>query len=278
MTVADHHARSQPTPLLVSDVDGVLTDADAVPSLDVIERVAELVRRGWSLGLVTGRSHAWLDREVLAHLRARLPVEVHQQIAVACEFGGVLGTCAAGSSVELRGPAVPPWVRAPLEALAAEPRFAPLLEWDATKACGAGVEVRHAVAQGALAHDGDAALDAYAERAAALVAGADCAVRRTTFAVDVTSRRLTKHDGTRSVLARLVAAPAMAFAIGDSDGDAEMAEELAASLDVPVAFAWVGPSEPPPLPGGVAVLRTEAHFARGALEALDMLEARVRAT
>ena len=277
MTGTAHH-HPEPGPLIVSDVDGVFTDAFAVADDDVIERMAGIVRRGWALGLVTGRSHAWLDREILAPMRARLPAEVHDHVAVACEFGGVLSTCSAETQADIRGPAIPPAVRERLRALAAEPRFTELLEWDPTKTCIAAVEVRHETAREAGARATDAALREYAGQATVLVAGEGCGVRRTTFAVDITPPRLTKHDGTRAVVAYLAARPTVALAIGDSAGDAEIAEELAASLDVPVVFAWVGPTAPPRLRHPVEVVRTNALFARGALEAIDAFEERVRAT
>ncbi len=258
----------------MSDVDGVFTDQFAVVDHAVVERMAGIVRRGWALGLVTGRSHAWLDREILAPLRARIPSDLHDHVAVACEFGGVLGTCAA-TPPEAAGPAVPPQVRERLRRLAAEPRFAALLEWDATKVCIACVEVRHEDARRAGPSATASALSDYARAAADLVADAGCSVRQTTFAVDIAPGALSKHDGTRVVIGHTAMRPTMAMAIGDSAGDAEIAEELAASLDVPVLFAWVGPTAPPPLHPEVEIVRTVLPFAQGALQALDVFEERV---
>jgi hydroxymethylpyrimidine pyrophosphatase-like HAD family hydrolase len=264
-------------PLIVSDVDGVFTDQFAVVDHAVVERMAEIVRRGWALGLVTGRSHAWLDREILAPLRARIPSDLHDHVAVACEFGGVLGTCAA-TPPEAAGPAIPLPIRERLRDLAAEPRFATLLEWDATKLCIACVEVRHDAARLAGAAATESALRDYARAAADLVADAGCSVRQTTFAVDVAPAALSKHDGTRVVIGHSAMRPTMAMAIGDSAGDAEIAEELVASLDVPVLFAWVGPTAPPRLHRAVEVVHTALPFAQGALQALDAFEERVPAS
>lgn len=275
MTGTAHHY-PEPGPLIVSDVDGVFTDEFAVADLEVIERMAGIVRRGWALGLVTGRSHAWLDREILTLMRARIPAEIHDHVAVACEFGGVLSTCSAETPADIRGPEIPSAVRERLRALAMEPRFTQLLEWDATKSCIAAVEVRHDAAREAGVRATDAALREYEQQAIALVAEEGCGVRRTTFAVDIAPLRLTKHNGTRSVVAYLAGRPTMALAIGDSGGDAEIAEELAASLDVPVVFAWVGPTAPPRMRHPVEVVRTSALFARGALEAIDAFEERIR--
>ncbi len=275
MSPARHSGPERAGPLVVSDVDGVFTDQFAVTDHAVVERMAGIVRRGWALGLVTGRSHAWLDREILAPLRASIPADLHDHVAVACEFGGVLGTCAATRPAVVAGPEIPAWARDRLRALVEEARFGALLEWDPSKVCIAAVEVRHDAARLAGQQATDAALRAYARVAADLVADAGCCVRRTTFAVDVTPAGLTKHDGTRAVVSHTAMRPTVAMAIGDSAGDAEIADELAASLDVPVLFAWVGPSAPPPLHRAVEVVRTAALFSRGTLEALDAFEARV---
>ena len=275
MRVADATSPSATArPLLVSDVDGVITDGFAVVDHRVLEHLAHLARHGWSLALVTGRSHDWLSREILAPLRALLPSELHETVIAACELGAVVSTCAAESPVEVRGPGLPDATREQLRALADEPAFAELLEWDATKHCLACVEVRHAVARVAGPDAVDAALAGYAARAGEIVAGLDALVRRTTFAVDVGPRGLTKHLGTRAVLRPGAGEPSVAIALGDSDGDREMAEELSEQFTAPVVFAWVGDAPPPALPQDVELIRTPGMYAEGALEALGILQDR----
>lgn len=274
--MAQDAATPSPTarPLLVSDVDGVVTDGFAVVDPRVLARLAHLAGEGWSLGLVTGRSHEWLAREVLTPLQSLLPVEAHGAVTAACEFGAVVSTCEVGAAAEIRGPSLPEHARDELRHLVEEPEFARLLEWDGTKHCLACVEVRHAEARSAGQTAVDAALDEYGRRAAQIVAGLDAAVRRTTFAVDVGPTGLTKHLGTRAVLPRDGVGPSLAIALGDSDGDREMAEELREQYAGLVVFAWVGTTDPPELPETVELLRTSGTYSEGALEALAALEAR----
>ena len=215
-----------------------------------------------------------MDRAILGALRADLPSGLPQAVTVACEFGAVVGT-ADTTAPEVRGPWVPRTVVATLRALAEGP-LSRLLEWD-VKDCLATVEVRHDVARALGGRAADDALDEYQQLAEAVIAGSGCTARRATFAVDVVPDGLSKHDGTRAVLDRLTERPACVLVIGDSPSDIEMANEVAARLDGPITFAWVGAAAAPDAAAGIRVVKTDVAYALGTLEALEAFEQVARA-
>lgn len=252
-------------PILLFDVDGVLTDQHAKVDPRVVGRIASLASRGVGLAFVSGRSRAAMRAMVLRPLeRLGSPLDA---VVGACEYGAIVGVGSDPGRWPVVGPVLDQRVRADLRA--ASRRFRGLLRWDRTKECIATVEVVHGGSRE------DPVADALAEFAAAarVLAGSGAAVHSSSFAVDILPAGLGKRQATHEAIARLgeLDRSRQVLAFGDTPPDVEIAEAAhdAGFVDVlMVAVARAIPEGSTSLP----IVRPDSEFAAGTLEVLAQMD------
>lgn len=260
---------------LLVDVDGVLTDQDAHPDHVAIGLLADVVERGASAALVTGRSRTWLEQHVLPVIRSGLSGADHGvDLCCAAEYGAVRSASLSASWDRDERYAVPDDLRDALRRITTSFDGAPFVEWDASKECMATVEARHGPG-GDVEHRARtrAALDEYEREARLLAPPRGLDVQRATYAVDVAPPGLTKRVGAAWALdefARLEAQVAELWVLGDSSGDVEMVRAAQDRGMPSVTFVWLGAGAATP-PPGAAVIDPFQRFAAGTREVLTRL-------
>lgn len=73
--------------LMLFDVDGVLTNERAMPNAKLLDTLADYLNFGQRIGLVTGRSIPWLERNILNYLDVRVYQKKKKNLVAVGEHG-----------------------------------------------------------------------------------------------------------------------------------------------------------------------------------------------
>jgi hypothetical protein len=166
-------------------------------------------------------------------------------------------------------------VRAALLAQSELPDLSAFVEWDPTKECLATIEIRHDNPNdNRLRSERLAALNQYQTLARPLAHGVGARIVRSSYAIDVVPKGLSKSIGTRWVISAMLSRGPIkgpAWVLGDSPNDIEMLDALKASGVTDYRLCWLGAEAPPRIAS--TTYRPTVPFARGTMEFLDGLVA-----
>lgn len=234
--------------MFVFDLDGVVTDPrdGNVVSAEVMARVANELSKGKPVAFNTGRSHVWVEENILPVLKCS-PSDLSHLLLVA-EMGSVVGTFRSGKlkiekDQELSLPTE--FIRAVEELIAKKQSdgtsYTDVMYWDASKVTMGSLEKKTHVSIA----DYDHAREKFHPELNALIDehGLDeFKIGVSIIATDVMHRSTGKHKGAERVLEWLDdrgEKPEIIYTFGDSVSDSAMAEEFSRAGKSTI-FVFVG--------------------------------------
>lgn len=266
---------STPSPVLLLDVDGVLTDRHACPNDDVLNSVVEFARRKWHVALITGRSRSWLARTILPRFPSDDSTALESLMFVG-EHGLIRGWGVDTSEWTVdEDKRLPDPLRLELRSSVERSWAHEIVEWDATKECVATFELRHEIASSLSRDVATQALDevlGICQRTVDNLAPRP-EVLKATYAVDVIPKGISKAGAAKWVLNVIKQDRCCEVHVfGDSPGDAVMVQGCHDAGFKRVTFYWLGEGAPPEVHSSEFVQppRSYDQGARWALEKLKV--------
>jgi hypothetical protein len=266
-------------PLLLVDVDGVVTDEHARVDVDVVRRFVALFEAGVRAAFITGRSRAWLEQHLMPALRECGADLSSPSLVFAAEMGALRRGRRTGGAWRLSPEhAVGPELRSKLIPLVEREGLEGLVEWDATKEATATFESIHRPEMPGHAQRARDALASLLPHCSALAEPYGCRAAMSTYALDVLAASLSKRVGATFAFEELRAGTdELVVVLGDSAGDlimANAAQELDAAQ---VEFHWFGRG-PAPDAGSLRVVPASVPHADGTRLILQQLQAQFSIT
>lgn len=255
-------------PIYVFDLDGVVTDpSNSQVDESVVGVMYQLLVEGAYVGVNTGRSFEWVEKNLISRLTVEDPDRIFEKFLVICEKGG--------ETVQWQGSS---WVMHPSQfALSLDTytqtkaifdRLAsrlPTMFWDATKRTMATVEKQPQADLDTFHAERQTLVQAWSDA----FAGRNVRIDATTVATDVESSSAGKHAGAELIHAWVerTAGGDMAYVcFGDSTSDYEMARYFA-DQGADTTFVYVGPPTDKIMHHQeVTFIATKAQYAAGTRE------------
>ena len=252
---------------LVFDVDGVLTNPQTkMADLGLLSKISNFIEAGIPVAFNTGRSYAWLEREVLSRIL--------KEVFISCEKGAIWGVY-DGKSLKK---SIDPSISVPEELkefvrLLITNKYEDCVFYDEEKTAMITAEMRidfpledFPVKQKELIKDMNDLVES-------LGLQSKLRVIETTIVVEIEDLRVGKDLGAKRILGLLEEGeikPQEFITIGDGRSDILMAEEFAKN-GYKTEFVYVGAGQ---IEGkyNFPVISTQGKFTEGTLEFLEKLD------
>ncbi len=263
------------------DVDGVITDPreKKITESSLLDMIADKLEKGSVVTFNTGRSTEWAIQNVFPHMIERAADENHfENFFIVGEKGGTWAKYMDGKWQHFRDEtlSIPEDVKNEAEGMAQEEPYASIgreldpkqsmYSWEMVD----GMEIEE------YQKKRQPLVEAYQKLIKDKGLEDEFKVDATTIAIDIENKHVGKHLGARRILNWLKSRninPVHFIAIGDSESDLEMADELD-TQGKSVEFWYVNPAKPLNMTKPYPIKVSREEFSAGTVEMLKKLNSK----